>query len=149
MDRFDGPRILRVGRPAGAGGRPGVRWGFGLGDATPTPVPESGLAALLPGERTAALPAFVGHLVVVRALALIRDLLRRNGFPSRAFPACRLPPAACRLPPAACRLPPAACRLPPAACRLPPGDVFALSGAALGTAAVSHEAGPEATGTGA
>ncbi|MFD7630336.1 VOC family protein [Streptomyces sp. NPDC059851] len=59
---------------------------FDLEGAALTLVPASGLAALLPGERPAALPAFVAYTVAVRDLALTRDLLHRNGFPVRETP---------------------------------------------------------------
>ncbi|MFJ8017478.1 VOC family protein [Streptomyces sp. NPDC096339] len=72
-----------LGRPARRSGPARV---FDLDGAALTLVPESGLAALLPGERPVALPAFVGYTVAVRDLALTRDLLRRNGLPVRETP---------------------------------------------------------------
>ncbi|MEU5958611.1 VOC family protein [Streptomyces sp. NPDC047525] len=57
-----------------------------LDDAALRLVPASGLDALLPGERPAALPAFVGYTVAVHDLSLTRDLLHRNGLPLRGTP---------------------------------------------------------------
>ncbi|MDT0448538.1 VOC family protein [Streptomyces hesseae] len=73
-----------LGRPAR---RAGPALVFDLDGAALRLVPHSGLAALLPGERKpAALPALVSCTVVVRDLALTRDLLRRNGLPLRETP---------------------------------------------------------------
>ncbi len=52
---------------------------FDLDGAALTLVPDSDLAAFLPGERPRALPALVGCTVAVRDLTITRDLLRRNG----------------------------------------------------------------------
>ncbi|GGP96848.1 hypothetical protein GCM10010249_13960 [Streptomyces roseolilacinus] len=59
---------------------------FDLDGAALTLVPDSRLAAFLPGERPRALPALVGYTVVVRDLAATCDLLRRNGLPARETP---------------------------------------------------------------
>ncbi|MFF8278070.1 VOC family protein [Streptomyces lateritius] len=72
-----------LGRPARQEGAARV---FDLEGAALTLVPESGLAAFLPGERPAALPALVGCTVAVRDLAVTRDLLRGNGLPLRETP---------------------------------------------------------------
>lgn len=72
-----------LGRPARPEGPARV---LDLDGAALTLVPDSGLAALLPGERPAALPALVGCTVAVRDLSLTRDLLRRNGLPLRETP---------------------------------------------------------------
>ncbi|UNO41502.1 VOC family protein [Streptomyces sp. MST-110588] len=57
-----------------------------LDGAALTLVPASGLAALLPGEQPATLPALAGYTVAVRDLSLTRDLLHRNGLPTRETP---------------------------------------------------------------
>jgi catechol 2,3-dioxygenase-like lactoylglutathione lyase family enzyme len=59
---------------------------FDLDGAALKLVTSSCLATALPGERPPALPALVGYTVVVRDLALTRDLLRRNGLPVRETP---------------------------------------------------------------
>ncbi|UMP01287.1 VOC family protein [Amycolatopsis sp. EV170708-02-1] len=54
---------------------------FDLDGATLTLVPASGLAALLPGEQTPALPALVSCTVAVHDLAAAENLLRNNEIP--------------------------------------------------------------------
>ncbi|MFF9031603.1 VOC family protein [Streptomyces iakyrus] len=72
-----------LGRPARADGP--VR-AFDLDGAALTLVPDTRLTALLPDERPAALPAFVAYAVVVRDLAVVRDLLKEEGIPVRESP---------------------------------------------------------------
>ncbi|OJH33887.1 VOC family protein [Cystobacter ferrugineus] len=67
-----------LGRPARTDGPSRV---FNLEGARLTLVPDSDLATLLPGERPAALPAFVAYTVAVRDISVTRNLLRDNGFP--------------------------------------------------------------------
>jgi hypothetical protein len=72
-----------LGRPAR---QEGPAYVFDLDGAALKLVTSSGLATALPGERPPALPAIVGYTVVVRDLALTRDLLRRNELPVRVTP---------------------------------------------------------------
>ncbi|GHC39752.1 VOC family protein [Streptomyces cinnamoneus] len=72
-----------LGRPARPKGPARV---LDLDGAALTLVPASGLAALLPGERPAALPALAGYTVAVRDLAHTHGLLRRNGLAPRENP---------------------------------------------------------------
>lgn len=67
-----------LGRPARADGPARV---FDLDDARLVILPDSDLATFLPGERAAALPAFVAYAVAVRNIARTEELLRNNGFP--------------------------------------------------------------------
>ncbi|UJW28571.1 VOC family protein [Saccharothrix sp. AJ9571] len=70
-------------RPASPDGPARV---FGLDGARLTIVPESGLAALLPGERPAARPALVACTVAVRDLDATGEFLRDNGIDPRRTP---------------------------------------------------------------
>ncbi|OLZ59170.1 hypothetical protein AV521_45955 [Streptomyces sp. IMTB 2501] len=69
-----------LGRPARCEGPTRV---LDLHGARLVLLPDSSLAALLPGEHPAALPAFVAYTVAVRDIAATRDFLRRNGVPLR------------------------------------------------------------------
>ncbi|MDT9699962.1 VOC family protein [Streptomyces sp. P17] len=73
----------RLGRTARQDGPARV---FELDDAALALVPASRLDELLPGERPAALPAFVACTVAVRDLDRTEALLRRNGLPVRTTP---------------------------------------------------------------
>jgi hypothetical protein len=73
-----------LGRAASASGRARV---FPLEEARLTVVPSDGLADLLPGEQTVAVPALIGYAVTVRDLAEIEAFLRRQGFSPASTPA--------------------------------------------------------------
>ncbi|MBP2185336.1 hypothetical protein JOM49_006862 [Amycolatopsis magusensis] len=77
--------VRALPRPSGQAGRPGTRV-FDLAGARLIIVPESGLAALLPGERPAALPALVACTVAVRDLDTTGESLLDNGIAAHRTP---------------------------------------------------------------
>ncbi|HEV2676999.1 MAG TPA: VOC family protein [Aliidongia sp.] len=77
---FEARYAAYVGRPARDDGPARV---FDLDRGRLTLVPDDHLAILLPGERSPALPAFVAYAVAVRDIDATRDLLRRNGVPTK------------------------------------------------------------------
>ncbi|MDI5981921.1 hypothetical protein [Amycolatopsis magusensis] len=72
-----------LGRPTGPDGPARV---FDLAGARLIIVPESGLAALLPGERPAALPALVACTMAVRDLDTTGEFLLDNGIAAHRTP---------------------------------------------------------------